>query len=83
MPKTIFTKGGGGWLDLISTAGADAVGVDWQVDLGLARNLTKGKVALQGNLDPVKLLSGGEGMKKTILEINTLLLEINRASIQA
>ena len=26
VPKTIFTKGGGGWLDLISTAGADAVG---------------------------------------------------------
>ena len=27
------------------------------------------RIVFQGNLDPVKLLSGGEGMKKTILEI--------------
>ncbi len=64
VPKTIFTKGGGGWLDLISSVGADAVGVDWQVDLGLARNLTKGKVALQGNLDPAVMLASPEIVRR-------------------
>ena len=64
VPKTIFTKGGGGWLDVISTVGADAVGVDWQVDLGLARDLTKGKVALQGNLDPAVMLASPEIVRR-------------------
>ncbi|ANH69414.1 uroporphyrinogen decarboxylase [Mitsuaria sp. 7] len=52
IPKLLFTKGGGLWLDEIATAGADVVGLDWTVNLGRARAQLQDRVALQGNLDP-------------------------------
>lgn len=62
VPVTLFTKGGGLWLEDIMASGCDAVGVDWTVHLGKARKLIakSGKqVALQGNLDPA-ILYGSE-----------------------
>ncbi|OCG26070.1 uroporphyrinogen decarboxylase [Gilliamella sp. wkB108] len=50
IPVTLFTKGGGLWLDRIMQTGCDAIGVDWTVDLSHINN--KGQVAVQGNLDP-------------------------------
>jgi uroporphyrinogen decarboxylase len=52
-----FTKGGGLWLDEIAATGVDAVGLDWTVNLGKARELVGGKVALQGNIDPAVLFA--------------------------
>ncbi len=55
IPSIIFTKGGGNWLEAMAGIGADAVGLDWTVDIGEARRRVDGKVALQGNLDPSAL----------------------------
>jgi uroporphyrinogen decarboxylase len=55
MPTILFTKGGGVWLDELADSGADAVGLDWTMDLGEARRRVGGRVALQGNLDPLVL----------------------------
>jgi uroporphyrinogen decarboxylase len=52
IPHIVFTKGGGPWLEEIAGSGADVVGLDWTVNLGLARQRIGGRVALQGNLDP-------------------------------
>ena len=52
IPCIVFTKGGGLWLDELADSGADAVGLDWTVNLGKARQQVGHKVALQGNLDP-------------------------------
>lgn len=52
IPCIVFTKGGGLWLEDIADSGADAVGLDWTVNLGQARASIGHKVALQGNLDP-------------------------------
>jgi uroporphyrinogen decarboxylase len=52
VPVILFTKGGGAWLERMSTTGADALGVDWVTDLSSARRATCERVALQGNLDP-------------------------------
>jgi uroporphyrinogen decarboxylase len=52
VPRILFTKGGGHWLEDMATSGADALGIDWQTPLGNARRLVGDKVALQGNLDP-------------------------------
>lgn len=52
VPHIVFTKGGGPWLDALADSGADAVGLDWTVDLGQARRRVGDRVALQGNLDP-------------------------------
>lgn len=52
VPVTLFTKGGGAWLADMAATGADALGVDWTTDLGVARQRVQDKVALQGNMDP-------------------------------
>lgn len=57
VPCTVFTKGGGLWLESIANIGADCVGLDWTVDIGEVRKRVGDKVSLQGNLDPAILLS--------------------------
>ena len=52
VPRILFTKGGGHWLEDMAQSGADALGIDWQTPLANARRLVGDKVALQGNLDP-------------------------------
>ena len=52
VPVILFTKGGGQWLAELAATGADALGVDWTMDLATARAAVSGRVALQGNLDP-------------------------------
>ncbi|MCC7326998.1 MAG: uroporphyrinogen decarboxylase [Burkholderiales bacterium] len=57
IPSIVFTKGGGAWLDEIAACGASGVGLDWTVDLATARAAVGSRVALQGNLDPLALLT--------------------------
>ncbi|MCC2960235.1 uroporphyrinogen decarboxylase [Massilia sp. IC2-278] len=57
IPAIVFTKGGGIWLDEMADIGADALGLDWTVNLGRARALVGDRVALQGNLDPAILFA--------------------------
>jgi len=57
VPAIVFTKGGGLWLDEIADSGADVVGLDWTMNLGLARARVGDRVALQGNLDPNALFA--------------------------
>jgi uroporphyrinogen decarboxylase len=58
IPVIAFTKGGGLWLDEQAGIGADALGLDWTVNLGRARAQVGDRVALQGNLDPAILFAG-------------------------
>ncbi len=55
VPAILFTKGGGLWLESMANTGYDALGLDWQTDISLARQRVGAKVALQGNMDPVTL----------------------------
>ena len=57
IPAIVFTKGGGLWLDEMADIGADALGLDWTVNLGRARAQVGDRVALQGNLDPATLFA--------------------------
>jgi len=52
VPVIMFTKNGGQWLEQMSAAGADGVGLDWSTELSDARQRVGHRVALQGNLDP-------------------------------
>jgi uroporphyrinogen decarboxylase len=63
IPCIVFTKGGGLWLEEIAGIGADAVGLDWTVNLGRARARVADQVALQGNLDPMALFAGAEQIR--------------------
>lgn len=60
IPVIAFTKGGGLWLENIANIGCDAVGLDWTMDIGVARQRVGHKVALQGNLDPTILFAPPE-----------------------
>jgi uroporphyrinogen decarboxylase len=60
VPAIVFTKGGGLWLDALADSGFDAVGLDWTMDIGRARELVGSRVALQGNLDPAVLFATPE-----------------------
>lgn len=64
IPAIVFTKGGGLWLDQIADIGADAVGLDWTVNLGKARAQVGHKVALQGNLDPAVLFADPDQVRQ-------------------
>ena len=54
VPRIHFGLGTGPFLDLLPTAGADVVGVDWRVPLDEAAQLVPGH-PLQGNIDPALL----------------------------
>lgn len=69
VPSIVFTKGGALWLEAQAEIGADALGLDWTVDIGQARQRVGDKVALQGNLDPAVLLSTPEAIEKEVANI--------------
>ena len=66
IPAIVFTKGGGIWLDEMANIGADALGLDWTVNLGRARALVGERVALQGNLDPAILFASPEQIRAEV-----------------
>ena len=71
VPVTVFTKGGGQWLEQMADIGADALGLDWTTDISLARQRVGDKVALQGNMDPCVLYAQPQRIEtevKAILE---------------
>ena len=69
VPVILFTKGGGQWLELMAESGADALGLDWTVNLGQARQRVGGQVALQGNFDPAALFGTPESVRAEVRRI--------------
>ncbi len=69
VPSIVFTKGGALWLEAQADIGADALGLDWTVDIGQARARVGNKMALQGNMDPAILLSTPEAIEKEVASI--------------
>jgi uroporphyrinogen decarboxylase len=69
VPRILFTKGGGQWLEAMAESGADALGVDWQTSLGAARRRVGERVALQGNMDPMALFGPPEAVEREAARI--------------
>jgi uroporphyrinogen decarboxylase len=69
VPHIVFTKGGGPWLEEIADAGPDVVGVDWTVNLGLARARIGHRAAIQGNLDPSVLFAPPERIRTEVSRV--------------
>jgi uroporphyrinogen decarboxylase len=57
VPTILFGVGTGELLDLMATSGSDVIGIDWHVELDEGRRRV-GSLAVQGNLDPARCLSG-------------------------
>ncbi len=69
IPVILFTKGGGLWLQDIANTGCDGVGLDWSVDINLARQQIGDKVALQGNMDPAIMATNPDVIKQEVSRI--------------
>jgi uroporphyrinogen decarboxylase len=62
-----FPKGAGQRLvGFVEATGVNAVGLDWTVPLDWARDELQGKTALQGNLDPTLLITGGRDLDESV-----------------
>jgi len=69
VPVVLFTKGGSQWLESMVESGADALGLDWTIEIGEARARTGDRVALQGNLDPCMLYASPERIRTEVARI--------------
>lgn len=69
VPVILFTKGGGLWLSELAESGCDALGLDWSVDLAMARKLVGNRVALQGNMDPAIMATNPETIQAEVAHI--------------
>ncbi|OOF58472.1 uroporphyrinogen decarboxylase [Rodentibacter genomosp. 2] len=77
VPVTLFTKGGGLWLEAIANTGCDAIGLDWTVNLAEAKARVGHKVALQGNMDPSVLYAPAERIEQ---EVRSILADFGEGS---
>jgi len=69
VPVIVYTKGGMGWLEAIADTGCDVVGLDWSIDIDLARQRIGDRVALQGNMDPTMLYAKPERIHAEVCDI--------------
>lgn len=68
-PIIHFVKGAGAMLDIVKRAGGDVMGLDWQTNLGAARDILGPEMAVQGNLDPTVLFGNGEIIEREVRRI--------------
>jgi uroporphyrinogen decarboxylase len=66
VPIILFTKDGNEWLENIAATGCDAVGLDWKLPIGLARQRIGDQVALQGNMDPCVLYASPDRIREEV-----------------
>ena len=69
VPVILFSKGGGGWLEMMAASGCDALGIDWTLDLSVARQRVGAQVALQGNMDPCALYASPERIRSEVAAV--------------
>jgi uroporphyrinogen decarboxylase len=65
-----FPRGAAGLIPAyVTRTGVNAVGLDYMMPLGVADATLPRSLAVQGNLDPLRLLAGGAQMEARIEEI--------------
>ncbi|HEX5465770.1 MAG TPA: uroporphyrinogen decarboxylase [Candidatus Limnocylindrales bacterium] len=73
LPTVHFVAGAPNLLEAMATAGGDVIGLDWRVGLGEAWERLGSGIALQGNLDPARVLAGwgpaAQGARAILAEV--------------
>jgi uroporphyrinogen decarboxylase len=69
VPSILFTKGGANWLEMLASTGANALGIDWTINIDAAHARVGGQVALQGNMDPTVLYATPERIQTEVATI--------------
>ncbi|MHB2168316.1 uroporphyrinogen decarboxylase [Alsobacter sp. R-9] len=62
----VFTRSAGTGHARVWETGADAAGLDWGVDGAWAAREVQPRLAVQGNLDPLAVVAGGDAMRQGI-----------------
>ncbi|MGT2435230.1 uroporphyrinogen decarboxylase [Bradyrhizobium betae] len=53
----------------VEATGVDAVSIDWAAEPSLIREKVQTRVAVQGNLDPLALIAGGDALDRSIDDV--------------
>ena len=70
----VFSRGAGTNLELASQIAPGAcMGLDTAENLDVATRLLPAKTPVQGNLDPLALIAGGDALKNAVLDIRRAL----------
>ncbi len=70
VPVIVFPRGAGlTYRDFARESGANAVSLDSTLPLSWARDELQDRVAVQGNLDPIYLVAGGEALTRAARQI--------------
>jgi uroporphyrinogen decarboxylase len=65
-----FPRGAGALLPgYVEATGVDAVSIDWTSEPSLIRNQVQSRIAVQGNLDPLVLIAGGDALDRAIDDV--------------
>ncbi len=71
VPVILFARNPGHLLESTLDAGADAVSLDWRIDLGRAAALAAERgIGIQGNLDPTELYASHDHIRRRVQEMN-------------
>jgi len=68
-PVIVFAKGVHYKLKKLAKCGADAIGLDWTMDIDRVKKRIGKKVALQGNLDPTVLYAPEEKIREEVIRV--------------
>lgn len=69
VPVILFTRNAASSLEAMAESGCDALGIDWGIEIGEARRRVGGRVALQGNMDPMILHASPERVRSEVATI--------------
>jgi uroporphyrinogen decarboxylase len=65
-----FPRGAGALLpDYVAETAVDAVSIDWAAEPKMIRERVQNRVAVQGNLDPLALIAGGDALDRAVDEV--------------
>ena len=65
-----FPRGAGAQLPAyVARTGVDAVSIDWTAEPALIRDRVQNHVAVQGNLDPLALIAGGDTLDRAVDDV--------------
>ena len=73
VPVVYFVNGMAAHLEQAEQVGAPVLGIDWRLEMAEARRRTGGRVALQGNLDPLLLLAPPEVIAQRVQALHASL----------
>jgi len=69
VPRIHFCANSASLFEQFVHTGPDVLSVDWRMQISDAWVRSKNRVGIQGNLDPVVALAGGEAMRRAVREI--------------